>query len=293
MEKKILPGPMAIGGVGGSGTRVFSEILSGLGFYIGDCLNKSLDNLWFTLLCKRPDWFFQHREKNEKEIYRAIRLFNKTMTTGLALAADQDEIIYLRNARKEIFSYPRNMGVSRLKAGNILKSRPPDPSRYIGWGWKEPNTHIFLKYLATSFPDFSYIHVLRHGLDMAYSNNHQQLINWGTLYGITVKNTKSVTPQNLLRYWIKANNHAVEVGRAMLGERFLVIRLEDLCRYPKASIKTMASFIGVKVDPKKLHALSCLPVLPVSSGRYKNHDLSVFPAEEIEAVKRFGFEIES
>ena len=292
MEKKTLTGPVAIGGVGGSGTRVFAEILSGLGFYIGDCLNKSLDNLWFTVLCKRPEWFFQHREKNEKEIYRAIRIFNKAMTTGLALTAEQDEITYVRNARKEIFSYPRNMGVSRLQAGNILKSRPPDSSRYIGWGWKEPNTHLFLKYLAAFFPDFSYIHVLRHGLDMAYSKNRQQLLNWGSLYGLTFKNMKSVTPQNLLRYWIEANNHAVEVGQALLGERFLVMRLEDLCRYPKASIKTMASFIGVKVDLKELHALSRLPVLPVSSGRYRNHDLGAFPTEEIEAVRRFGFEVE-
>lgn len=54
MKKNILPGPVAIGGVGGSGTRVFAEILRGFGFYIGDCLNGALDNLWFTLLCKRP-----------------------------------------------------------------------------------------------------------------------------------------------------------------------------------------------------------------------------------------------
>lgn len=293
MEKKILPGPVAIGGVGGSGTRVFAEILSGLGFYIGDCLNKSLDNLWFTLLFKRPYWFSRNREKNEKEIYRAIRLFNKAMTMGLALTADQDEIIYVQNTGEEISSYPRNMGANHLQAENILKSRPPEPSRYIGWGWKEPNTHVFLKYLATFFPNFSYIHVLRHGLDMAYSTNRQQLLNWGTLYGLTVKNKKRVTPQNLLRYWVEANNHAVEVGRTMLGERFLVIRLEDLCRYPKASTKTMASFVGVKVDPKELHELSRLPVLPVSSGRYRSHDLSVFPTEDIEAVRSFGFEVES
>ena len=79
----------------------------------------------------------------------------------------------------------------------------------------------------------------------------------------------------------------------MLGERFLVVRLEDLCRYPKAWTKTIESFVGVEVDPKALDELSCLPVLPVSSGRYRNHDPSVFPTEDIEAVKRFGFEVES
>jgi hypothetical protein len=183
------------------------------------------------------------------------------------------------------------MGANHLQAENILKSGPPDPSKYIGWGWKEPNTHIFIKYLTTYFPDFRYIHVLRHGLDMAYSANHQQFLNWETFNGFTVENKKNATPQNLLRYWIEANNQAVELGRTLLGENFLVIRLEDLCRYPKASIETMASFVGVDVDKDKLFQLSRLPVMPGSSGRYRNHRLRGFAAKDLEAVKSFGYEI--
>ena len=291
MEKKILPGPVAIGGVGGSGTRVFAEIFRVFGFYLGDCLNKPLDNLWFTVLFKRPHWFSQNWEKNKEEIYRAIQLFNKTMTTGLASSADPDEIIYVRNASKEILAYPYNMGVDHLQAENILKSKPPDPLKYIGWGWKEPNTHVFLKYLATFFSDFRYIHVLRHGLDMAYSGNHQQFLNWGALNGFAVQDKKSATPQNLLRFWIEANNQAVELGRTLLGEKFLVIRLEDLCRYPEASIKRMARFVGVDVDEDKLNQLSRLPILPGSSGRYRNHRLRAFPARDLAAVRSFGYEI--
>jgi len=291
MEKKILPGPVAIGGVGGSGTRVFAEIFREFGFYMGDCLNKPLDNLWFTVLFKRPHWFSQNREKNEKEIYRAIHIFNKAMTTGLASTADPEEIIYVRNAGKEISAYPYNMGANHLQAENMLKSGPPEPSKHIGWGWKEPNTLVFLKYLATFFTDIHYIHVLRHGLDMAYSANHQQFLNWGTFDGFTVKNKKSVTPQNLLRYWIEANKQAVDLGRTLLGEKFLVMRLEELCRCPEASIKTMASFVGVDVDEKTLRELSRLPAMPGSSGRYRNHSFRVFPTEDLEAVKSFGYEI--
>ena len=292
MEKNILPGPVAIGGVGGSGTRVFAEIFREFGFYLGDCLNKPLDNLWFTVLFKRPHWFSRNREKNEEEIYRAIRLFYKAMTTGLASTADSGEIIYARNAGKEILAYPYDMGANDLQAENILKSKPPDPLRYIGWGWKEPNTHVFLKYLATFFPDFRYIHVLRHGLDMAYSANHQQFLNWASFNGSTAETNKKATPQHLLRYWIEANSQAIELGRTLMGEKFLVIRLEDLCRYPEASIKTMASFVGVNLDEEKLKKLSRLPVLPGSAGRYRNHHLSAFTAKDIEAVKCFGYEIQ-
>jgi hypothetical protein len=47
------PHMVAIGGVGGSGTRLGAALLQVLGYYIGDDLNESLDNLWFTLLFKR------------------------------------------------------------------------------------------------------------------------------------------------------------------------------------------------------------------------------------------------
>ncbi len=45
--------PVAIGGVGGSGTRVVAQLLMKLGFYIGSDLNKANDNLWFVLLFNR------------------------------------------------------------------------------------------------------------------------------------------------------------------------------------------------------------------------------------------------
>ena len=77
----------------------------------------------------------------------------------------------------------------------------------------------------------------------------------------------------------------------LLGERFLVIGLEELCRDTIASIKAMASFVGVVVDLKDLHELARLPCLPVSSGRYRNHDLAVFTAEDIKALERLGFEV--
>ena len=49
-------GPVVIGGVGGSGTRVVVEIMRRLGVYTGSDLNKAGDNKWFTLLCKLPRW---------------------------------------------------------------------------------------------------------------------------------------------------------------------------------------------------------------------------------------------
>jgi hypothetical protein len=37
------------------------------------------------------------------------------------------------------------------------------------WGWKEPNTHVVLDRLWAELPRLKYVHVRRHGLDMAFS----------------------------------------------------------------------------------------------------------------------------
>ena len=51
--KKIV----AIGALGGSGTRVVAQIISNLGVDIGDNLNYPNDNLIFTALFRAPKWY--------------------------------------------------------------------------------------------------------------------------------------------------------------------------------------------------------------------------------------------
>ena len=36
-----------------------------------------------------------------------------------------------------------------------------------------------------------------------------------------------------------------------------------------------------------------LPVLPKSMGRYKNYDITIFSKDEIDAVKKFGFVVDT
>jgi hypothetical protein len=47
--------PIAIGGMGGSGTRLVALIFEELDFYLGNELNKAKDNLFFNLLFKRKE----------------------------------------------------------------------------------------------------------------------------------------------------------------------------------------------------------------------------------------------
>src|SRR5690625_1809266 len=53
--------PVAIGALGGSGTRMIAQFLRDAGYYLGDDLNTANDNLWFTLLFRRRDILIEPR----------------------------------------------------------------------------------------------------------------------------------------------------------------------------------------------------------------------------------------
>lgn len=209
---------IAIGGIGGSGTRLIADIAMRLGFHMGSCLNPSLDNLWFTLLFQQPRWF--ERFPPDSEIAGAIELFHKAMTTGLASGISSSQANYIRDVIRDQEQAKRATGADRMTAEQLLASTPPDLANHVGWGWKEPNTHIFLPQIASALTKLKYIHVIRHGLDMAFSKNRNQLRNWGNFICNFSNKNENESPLRALEYWIAANLRAIRIGKNQLQNRF-------------------------------------------------------------------------
>jgi hypothetical protein len=188
MEITLMSEPVAIGGVGGSGTRVVAEILKLLGFYIGNDLNSANDNLWFTLLFKRPRWFLKNKN-NPEEILQYCNVFERIMKGEYLSSRDYLLII---KAAFDISSHGHNVsGTGKglwpfKRVFTILINKNYNINSFRGYGWKEPNTHVFLPFIVKHFKNIRYIHVIRNGLDMAFSSNQNQLYNWGKIYDITV-----------------------------------------------------------------------------------------------------------
>jgi hypothetical protein len=195
--------PVIIGGVGGSGTRVVADIINHLGFYIGDDLNTAKDNLWFLLLFKRPRWFRRARHAN-REIFTGLSLLSKVMLQRSGLS--WSELRFLVRAVLEISIFGHNYkGDGRgswpwVRAWNMVLRQSKKALSHHRWGWKEPNSHIYLDYLAAYYSNVKYIHTIRHGLDMAFSDNQQQLYNWGPIYGIAVPQSGLDEPAASLKY---------------------------------------------------------------------------------------------
>lgn len=286
--------PIVIGGVGGSGTRVVAEILIKVGVFLGKTLNESLDNLWVTVLLKRIDWFGQGNRERKEEIKNGLDIFTEAMLGGPVLSGGRHVFVtdYIRNitmdtnARKEIELYFGNWQ-NFLK--DIIFPQRPGMDDFTVWGWKEPNSHIFLEDLVNYYSEIKYIHVIRHGLDMAYSKNQNQIKLWGAMYGIECSDEHH-DPASSFCYWLAANKKAIEVGKKMLSDRFLIINYERLCDSPGKEIKRLINFLELSVSNETFAQISQIPSPPSLSARYKKHDTSWITDDDIKSLHQMGYE---
>jgi len=298
-----LHGPIVIGGVGGSGTRVLAEIVAMFGTYLGADLNKASDNLTYTLLFRRPRWFYRNRD-DRKQIATGIALFRKLMLRDAKLSAR--EIAFLMRAVISVAAFghtSRQIGekpgqgngkglwplerLQRLRGGGL--GAAPGISR---WGWKEPNSHLLIENLAEQFPGLKYIHTIRHGLDMAFSKNQLQLYSWGRMFGVALPANSALEPRASLKYWIAANQRVLGVQERIGHHRVLVINFDRLCLQPEAEIRNLLRFLDIAVDPAAYERAVRMPRKPSSIGRYRSEDLGQFDAGDLAQVPRFGFSVE-
>jgi hypothetical protein len=271
-------GPVAIGGVGGSGTRVVARMLSTLRFHLGGDLNEAHDNLWFTLLFKRrealsvPDAAFQD----------LVAIFEKAMNGGSPFSQAQRQLLCVVSSAAASQFDPWWI---QLRTDSLLR-RPISALQHEGWGWKEPNTHVVLERINRSIAGLRYIHVVRNGLDMAYSSNQNQVKLWrSTLFGVS---TDNVSPRTSLKYWRAVHDRTCTIGAKMPG-RFLLVNYDRLCASPEPEISTLLEFLGIKSSFERIAALREHLHPAATIGRYRQFSSRDFDAEDIAYVRSLGF----
>lgn len=271
---------IAIGALGGSGTRICAQILIELGVFMGHDLNNANDNLLFTRLFKNPRWFNKSSLKEKR-----FGTFAKCMKGEKLSLAEKFDVIYAT------YTNPTIKGWRYLLKKGINLSQPtflPNP-----WGWKEPNTQIYIEELVNFFPRLKYIHVIRHGLDMAFSTNKQQLKHWGYKFGIEINDFDS--PNELakkqLDYWIACNNYVINIAKK-LPENFYLLNYQNLCKNPIDEIENILEFLDISIDEHLMKKLVSIPNDNLKTGRYLTKDIKIFTSTQIEAVKNLGFDVD-
>jgi len=289
-----LIGPVVIGGVGGSGTRLIAEMLRRIGIHLGRDLNSSADNLWFTMLFRRPRWFERSVDSGgSSEILQALEWFEDAMLGRLRLGLELDR--FLDDAVDELVAQGLDLPFMEERRRRFVQWGSVVPDEVDQWGWKEPNSHIYLEFLAQHFGRrMRYVHVIRDGIEIVRRGNHLQLVNWGPLFGMSFAAEQLPSDPAALRtaaldYWIAANLRALRVGPTLFGDRFLVLNLNHLRRDPVPSVTRLLDHVDADTSRERVSSLAALseppthPPVPADYVGLTDHQRQGFAA--------LGFEI--
>ena len=212
------PGPIFIGGIGGSGTRAVAGILRDIGLPIGARLNDELDALPFDDVCER-------------------------FTTPV-----------LEQARSP--NYPLEMidPALRLRTLQALElaaaAHVADSGDAAVWIAKSPRLLHLLPFLSVAFPGMRFVHVVRDGRDMAHSaNQNQTRKHFRAMFREPPPADQSA---GSIRFWSHANIHAATFGQLTMGADYQVLSHEALCADPENTIQTLLTRLGFAINDRTL-----------------------------------------
>ncbi|MGH2979421.1 MAG: sulfotransferase [Solirubrobacterales bacterium] len=250
---EAIDSPLVIGGTGGSGTRVVTQIVFRAGRYMGARVNNSLDARPFA----RFDWRWGLR-------YLQRRFGEWTPEFEAELVRAHDEAVQRH-----------------------LAAAGGDP---VAWGWKHPHSYLMLPFLHQRHPGLRFLHMVRDGRDMAFSENQYQ----AERYGPTALGARWAGPEPVrsAAYWAWGNTLAADDGQE-LGEKYLCVRFEDLCADPVPTVRRLLGFAVPDADVDRFMEGSLRDISPPASlGRWRDA-----PPEEVAAITeaagpalaRFGY----
>lgn len=269
---------MAIGGIGGSGTRLFARYLSELGYDIGDDLNPPLDNLAFTLLFKRRDI----REEPSAAFEMLANVFFSQFTEpGLDRAGMIEPVRQKLLAERSQHS----TGWLATRLERLTRSRDIAEKPAKRWGWKEPNTHVVIDRLLGMNGDLVYVHVMRHALDMTRVKNQNQLALWGPLF---LDREVSIEPRESLAYWCAVHLRLRRL-QAKYGERILLVRYEDMVTEPLGPCGLIAGLAGVEGWQAACGRLASQIAPGRHTGVFRRIDPSTFAQSDLDTAASFGY----
>jgi Sulfotransferase family len=303
-EKESQSPYVVVGGVGGSGTRLIASILATLGLNIGTDLNEAYDNLSYTLLFKHESVIGNDPQYGDK--YNLLQ--EATLGKPFKLSDNDERILEELSAKgrpghPSLWLKERAHNIHKIseKGGldneylNKLPSISKQPLKGK-WGWKEPNSHMLMDRLHEQSKNTKFIMVVRNGLDMSISQNQNQLRLWGP-HVLPQKYLKFdshghiiETPEASLKYWVLTHKKVLEVGKKY-GKNFLMINFDDMCIHKEKWLTILCDFLGV--DSSLVPELVPQIRTPTDLGRFKTQDLSKFEHEDIDFVKKMGFDIEN
>jgi hypothetical protein len=142
-----------------------------------------------------------------------------------------------------------------------------DPAEGRRWGWKLCETSFILPVVAACFPTACFVHLLRDGRDVAFSDHTGPTDPfWRKLFfgtadierwrGMRLTGSAYRRQPHLFnaQHWIASVSAARGYGQA-LGEHYYELRYEALCAAPEPTAQALFDFLGLGSARPALAAL--------------------------------------
>lgn len=243
-----LPPPVVVFNKSHSGSRLLALLLLQQSVFMGGQLNESLDSL---PLLKLVEWI---------------------------VAREYPSFAMLRRPDE----WPQDL---QNLIGAVLDAHLAGWERGQPWGWKLCETVYVLPLVAALFPDARFVHLIRDGRDVAFSDHvSPELPFWRKVYfgtdairswrGMPLDNPAYVRKSHLYnaQHW----QESVTLGRhygVMLGPSYHEIYYEQLCATPFEEGRKLMVFLGLKPDDAAL-AATATNVLRVAVAKYRREPVS-------------------
>jgi sulfotransferase family protein len=244
--------PLVIGGLGGSGTRVFARVVILGGIFMGADMPASEDTVALEEFADK--WTVP---------FAAARVSGRPLEERELMAGEFQEC--------------------------IRRHREPIAGTDVPWGWKKPQSIHLLPFLIEQFPQMRFVQVVRDGRDMAFGGRPRQEVTSAYLNPEMEDKPEHI---RMMAFWAASNRLAREVAERRLGDRYVVLRFEDICLRPAPTAKRLLEFSGVAPDQALIEKAVAEVELSESLGRWRSADPRL--VEEAmsvgaEAMRQFGY----
>lgn len=265
--EQALGSPIILIGMHRSGTSLTTRLLRQAGGYFGHCLDhnseafayirindlllKHFDAQWFVIPDTLDPKKLDQTKKPQTIIGQNLKLLNDEFFSKFGSPGTEHK----GTAGKPAATKP---SLKSILTGTIKINRlQPKP-----WGWKDPRNTITLGVWLSLFPNAKVIHVIRNGVDVAFS-----LWRRAHKYG-------DGTPECLdLMYCFHLWEKYTDAGlswKHFLGEQYFEFKYEDLLTTPEDTLLKMEQFLSWPDLTKKIK-LESLDKDRIGHDSWNNH----------------------
>jgi len=173
----------------------------------------------------------------------------------------------------------------------VKRHRMVVPIEDAPWGWKNPRSLLLLAFLHEQFPEMRFIHVVRDGRDMAFSENQYDVKRHGAAV-LQGRLQDAPQPVRAAAIWAVSNVNTHDYGKRHMAQTYLRLNFETLCERPKDSVQLILDFLANSTaDAAKI--AEELIVSPTTMGRWRRiGDEKIMQAIQQhagEALRTFGY----